>query len=134
MADADNKDLIRRAFEALASADSRPLVALLADDVAWTVKGRTRWSRTYHGKDTVLRELLGPLGARLAGRYRATAERILADGAFVVVQAHGQATTKAGVAYDNEYCFVYRMKDGRIEEVTEYLDTELVTAALAAES
>ena len=40
--------------------------------------------------------------------------------------------TKAGVPYNNEYCFVYRLEDGAIKEVTEYMDTELVTSALAS--
>jgi ketosteroid isomerase-like protein len=48
----------------------------------------------------------------------------------VVVQARGDAVTKAGAPYDNEYCFIYRVEDGSIREVTEYLDTELVTSAL----
>ena len=131
MPDTDNKRIIQRAFDELAAANSRPLVELLADDATWTVMGRTPWSGTYSGKERILRDLLGELRARLADRYRATAQRIIADGEYVVVQARGQATTKGGAPYDNEYCFVYRMADGRIKEVTEYLDTELVTRALA---
>jgi ketosteroid isomerase-like protein len=130
MSEPGNKQIIRAAFDALEGADSRPLVALLSDDATWTVMGRTPWSRTYTGKEAILRELLGPLRARLAERYRATARRILGDGDYVVVQARGQAITTAGQRYDNEYCFVYRMEAGRIREVTEYLDTELVTQAL----
>ena len=129
----DNRQLIQRAFEEMATGNSRLFVELLADDATWTVKGRTPWSRTYRGKASILTDLLGQLRARLADRYRATAERVLADGDYVVVQAIGQATTKAGTPYDNEYCFVYRMQDGLIKEVTEYLDTELVTRALSHE-
>jgi ketosteroid isomerase-like protein len=29
-----------------------------------------------------------------------------------------------------QYCFIYRLAGGRITEVTEYLDTELVTEVL----
>jgi len=54
------------------------------------------------------------------------------EDAFVVVEARGKATTTAGTPYDNEYCFIYRIEDGRIKEVTEYLDTELVTSALGS--
>lgn len=45
------------------------------------------------------------------------------------MQAHGKATTKAGKPYNNTYCQVYRITDGKVREVTEYLDTELVTSA-----
>jgi ketosteroid isomerase-like protein len=126
----DNRQIIARLFAELSTGNSRPLIEALSDDVTWTVMGRTPWSKTYRGKTAVLKELLGVLGARLADRYRAHADRILADGDFVVVQARGQSTTKQGRAYNNEYCFVYRMNGGRIEEVTEYLDTQMVVDAL----
>jgi hypothetical protein len=48
----------------------------------------------------------------------------------VVVEGRGQVTTKTGKPYDNSYCWIYRLADGKIKEITEYLDTELVTAAL----
>ena len=128
----DNKQLLQHAFEEMSAGNSRPFVALLADDVTWTVMGRTKWSGTYRGKSSVLNDLLGVLRSRLADRYRATAQRIIAEGPHVVVQARGQTTTKAGVPYNNEYCFVYRLEDGAIKEVTEYMDTELVTSALAS--
>ena len=128
----DNKQLIQHAFDEMAKGDSRPFVGLLADDVTWRVMGQMKWSGTYRGKAKVLNDLLGQLRARLADRYRATAERIIAEGPYVVVQARGQTTTKAAVPYNNEYCFVYRLEDGTIKEVTEYMDTELVTSALAS--
>lgn len=130
--DTSHREVIQRTFEALAAGDSRPLIDLLADDVTWKVMGRTPWSRTYRGKESVLNDLLRQLGARLSGRYKATADRIITEGEYVVVQATGNATTKAGVPYNNEYCFIYRFEDGSIREVTEYLDTELVTSALGA--
>jgi uncharacterized protein (TIGR02246 family) len=130
MDNTDNKALIQQMFDALANADSRPFVALMADDVTWTVMGQTRWSGTYRGKAAVLNDLLGVLRTRLADRYRATAQRVIAEGPYVVVQARGQSTTVAGTAYNNEYCFIYRLEDGKIKEVTEYLDTELLTSVL----
>ena len=36
----------------------------------------------------------------------------------------------SGGRYDNTYCFVFRFRDGRIAEITEYLDTDLVRTAL----
>jgi ketosteroid isomerase-like protein len=39
-------------------------------------------------------------------------------------------TTKSGKTYNNQYCYVIRFADGKMRELTEYFDTELVTAAL----
>ena len=127
----DHKQLVTTIFDDLSQGNSRTLIEHLADDVTWTVMGTTPWSKTYVGKASVLNDLLRPLGARLADRYRATAQRIFADGDSVVVQARGQATTKGGLPYNNEYCFIYRFENGAIREVVEYLDTHLVMTALA---
>ncbi len=126
-----NRRVLQDAFARLAEGDGRAFVGALADDVRWTIRGSTAWSRTYDGRDAVLAELLEPLFAGFAGpRYRATAERILADGDHVVVLARGAAATRAGARYDNEYCYVCRLEGGRIVELVEYLDTALVEAVL----
>lgn len=71
-----------------------------------------------------------PLGAQLANRTTVVARRMMADGDFVVVEANGRNTTRTGKDYSNTYCFVIRLADGLIREVTEYMDTALVERAL----
>ncbi|MGC1965602.1 MAG: nuclear transport factor 2 family protein, partial [Candidatus Acidiferrales bacterium] len=110
--------------------NSEPFVASMADDFRWTVTGTTKWSRTYEGKRSVLVELFGPLRARITDRIRTTAHRLIAEGDYVVVEARGSNVTKSGAPYNNNYCFVFRLADNQLKEVTEYLDTELVTTAL----
>jgi uncharacterized protein len=131
MAAAENKQLMQYIYSALAKGDSKPFVEALAEDVRWTMMGTTKWSRTYHGKQAVLADLLAPLRAQFAGRYTASASRFIAEGDLVVAEVRGQVTTKAGRPYNNAYCFIFRIADGKVKEMTEYLDTELVSAALA---
>ena len=80
----------------------------------------------------MLTELFGPLRERIEGRVHTHAQRFIADGEYVAVEARGANTTKAGKSYNNTYCFVFRVAGGKLREVTEYLDTELVTAVLDA--
>lgn len=126
----ENKQLMQQIVEELSKGKSELLVASMADDFRWTVTGTTKWSRTYEGKHSVLVELFGSLRARINGRIRTMAHRFIAEGDFVVVEARGSNTTKSGVPYNNNYCFVFRLSDNQLKEVTEYLDTELVTGAL----
>jgi uncharacterized protein len=126
----ENKQLIQQIFEELSKGNSEPLVASMADDFRWTVTGTTKWSRTYEGKQSVLVELFGPLRARINGRMRTTAHRLIAEDDFVVVEARGSNTTKSGVPYNNNYCFVFRLSDNQLKEVIEYFDTELVADVL----
>ena len=70
-----------------------------------------------------------PLAAELDGPLRHIADTLIADQDCVCVQARGLGRAKNGRRYDNDYCYVFRLADGRITHVYEYLDTELVTFA-----
>jgi uncharacterized protein len=131
MAAAENKQLIQNVYSELAKGNSKPFVEAMADDVRWIMMGSTKWSRTYRGKQAVLAELLAPLRAQFAGQYTASASRLIAEGDLVVAEVRGQVTTKTGKPYNNAYCFIFRIVEGKVKEMTEYLDTELVSAALA---
>jgi uncharacterized protein len=57
--------------------------------------------------------------------------RVVADGDIAVVQQHLTATAKAtGNAYDNQYCWVYEVRDGRIAVMEEYADTVVAGRAM----
>ena len=131
MSAADNKRNMQEIFAEMAKGNGKPFVDAMADDFTWKLLGTTKWSRSYRGKQAVRRELLAPLFAQFADRYINTAHRILADGDCVVVQCEGRVMTKAGKPYNNSYCYVIRMADGKMRELTEYMDTALVEAVLA---
>jgi ketosteroid isomerase-like protein len=132
MGTAENKQLLQDIFAATAQGNSRPLVDAMADDFSWIIAGNGRWSRSYEGKQAVLSDLFPVLRERIEGRIRMIPQRILADGDHVVVEARGDNVTKTGQHYDNSYCFIFRVANGKLVEVTEYMDTELVTSTLGA--
>jgi uncharacterized protein len=128
----ENKQLMQQIFAELAKGNGKPFVDLMADDFRWTITGTTPWSKTYDGKQAVLKDLMQPLFAQFTGRYTNTAERFIAEDDYVVIECRGRVTTKAGKPYNNTYCYVCRLDGGKMRELTEYLDTELVATALAA--
>ena len=130
MTAAQNKAIVAAIYQAMAEGDGRPFVDAMAEDFTWIIEGTNSWSRSWRGRDNVRRELLRPLFDQFATPYRARAERIIAEDDTVVVLAKGEVTTKAGKPYNNSYCFVIRLADGKMIELREYLDTELVAAAL----
>jgi len=130
MSAAENKRLMQNIFAELAQGNSRPLVESMADSFRWTVTGSPKWSRTYEGKQAVLTELFATLRSRMAERIKTRAERFIAEDDLVAIEARGDNTTKTGKPYNNRYCFVFRLSDGKLQEVTEYMDTLLVVAAL----
>ena len=130
MSAAENKRLLQDIFTELANGNSLPFVDSLSDEVRWTIIGTTKWSRTFDGKPAVLAELLAPLRAQIADRVRVTADRFIAEADLVVVEGRGHNTTKTGKPYNNTYCWIYRLANGKIQELTEYMDTQLAATAL----
>jgi len=126
----ENKALVQSIMEARARRDPEPFRAAMAEDFVWRIMGSSAWSGTYSGKAEVLERVTRPLFAQFTAPTRITATRILADEDYVVVQCEGDATTLSGVQYANSYCFVIRVADGKLRELTEYMDTALVDRVL----
>lgn len=125
-----NKEIITAIFAETAKGNGRPYIDALADDAVWVARGHNSWSGVYRGKDVILADIFGRLREKLDGRNTCLPTRVHADGDFVIVEARGENQLKDGNRYDNEYCFVIRMREGKMVEVTEYLDTELVAQRL----
>ena len=97
------------------------------DICRWGILGaaeiaRKNWLAIFNAENCTL--------TAVASRDPQRGRRFIADGDYVAVEAQGQNTTKGGVAYNNKYCFVFRVANGKLLEVTEYMDTQLVTMAL----
>lgn len=127
----ENKELVSRFYDAGNRGDMDGFMALMADDITWTNIGSTKFSGTYSGKEALVENLLGPVFGQLKAGITATVDNMVAEGSFVVVQLRGEAETKDGQSYNNTYCHVFNISAGKISEVTEYFDTELVTKVLA---
>lgn len=124
----DNKAVIAAFFDAGNRGDMIRCLALLDEDVRWTNIGSTKYSGTYSGKQALIKDLLTPVFSRLKAGIRSTVESIVAENDYVVAQSRGHAETTEGRPYNNTYCHVFRISNGKIREVTEYMDTELVSA------
>jgi uncharacterized protein len=131
MATFDHKQRLRAAYADLSRGNPQTLLDLLAPDVVYTVIGTTRLSKTFRGRDEFRQRLAVPLIASLATPLVLDIHGLIADGDHVAIQAAGRATLQSGAPYNNTYCFVFRFVGERIAEVTEYLDTALVTRAFA---
>jgi hypothetical protein len=126
----NNREIIATVFAETAKGNARAFVDAMAEDARYVVKGSNSWSRTYEGKAEFLEELVRPLLQRLDGGVTTHAKRILVADDLAVVEARGKNRNRSGEPYENEYCFVIRLANGKMIEIVEYADTELVTRAL----
>ncbi|MBI5940573.1 MAG: nuclear transport factor 2 family protein [Caulobacterales bacterium] len=125
-----SRALVTAAMDALAKGDSRPFYEAWADDIAWRPMTVGVWGKVHHGRKAARDALFVPLREQYATTYTNAPERIFADGDFVFVECQGAVTLKSGKPYNNTYCFVIQMKDGKMVEVREYLDSALSEAVL----
>jgi ketosteroid isomerase-like protein len=130
MSAAANKQLMQEIFARVGVGDGALFVEHLADDVVLRVSGQYSWSRTFKGKESVLRDLFGVVRERTTGVRKTIPLRFIADGDLVVVEGRGEMTAKTGVPYNNEYCLIYRLREGKIVEITEYNDSALCERVL----
>lgn len=129
----DHKRLVGDVMEAMAQGRIRPLFDAMAEDVTWRWMGVSQWSRTFEGKQTVAAKLFGGATETLSPSSSVEVHCIHADGDFVVVEHSGRNEMPDGRRYDNNYCWVFRFQDDVIQEVREYMDTQLVTETFGAE-
>ena len=125
---AENKQVVTDSYAAGAHGDMETCFALLADDVKWTNIGDTKFSGVFSGKQALVEKLLDPLFSQLKAGISSEIERLTAEGDVVIAQSVGTAETHDGTPYNNTYCQVMRIRDGKIAEVKEYFDTALVKA------
>jgi ketosteroid isomerase-like protein len=126
----NNKQTLQAVFAELARGNGRPFIDAMADDFCWDIVGTGSWARRFEGKQVVREQLFKPLFEQFATPYTNRALRFIAEDEHVVVECRGQVQTVRGQAYNNTYCYVCRFENGRLRELTEYMDTALTEAVL----
>jgi ketosteroid isomerase-like protein len=94
--------------------NAEELKALLADDIAWHVPGRSRIAGHYRGHDDVLAYFTTRRDLASA-TFRVTPRGMLVDDERVV-QFAGGSVERGGRTWEWETVGVYRIADGRIAE------------------
>jgi uncharacterized protein len=123
----DNKQRMQEIFTAMSNGTLEPLFDAMAEDMTWSWMGTDQWSHTFKGKATVINELFGAVKETLTPSFQVVVHRFVAEGEYVVVEHSGRNTTPDGKRYDNNYCWVCRFAAGKLRELHEYMDTQLVT-------
>jgi len=113
-----NARLIREFHDAqnrfYAGGDQEHVRAMLAEDVAWHVPGRSALAGDYRGREEVLRYFVARRDLAHA-TFRIVVRGVLADGEHAVIFAGGQVR-RDGETAAWETVGVFRIADGKIAE------------------
>jgi uncharacterized protein len=125
-----NKKLVQQIYADSSSRSGTTFVDNLADDACWIVTGQYSWSHEFSGREAILEGLMGHFRSFFAVRPRTVAHNFVAEGDYVIVESRGDNVTKTGLRYDNQYCMVWRIENGKIKQIKEYCDSTLVERVL----
>lgn len=130
MSAADNKKLVQQIYTDSANRSGTTFADNLAEDAVWIVTGHYSWSHEFKGKDAIQNGLMGHFRSLFPERPKTMADNFIAEGDTVVVESHGDNLTKAGLLYNQRYCMVWRIENGKIKQIKEYCDSALVERVL----
>jgi len=120
--EAQNIALTQAAFDRWRDGKGSPY-DLLAEDVQWTIVGRSAASKLYPSREAFMAEVIRPFNARMRTPLRPTVHQMMADGDRVAIFFDAQGTAKDGVEYKNTYAWLWRMREGKIVEAHAYFDS-----------
>lgn len=121
MSTEDNKKVVLGLFENLSAGNAAAVLDALADSATWWVAGNFPLSGTK--TKAQFAELIGGLGSKIDGALTVTPTGVTAEGDRVALEAESHAKMKNGKTYQNKYHFLIIVRDGKIQQVKEYLDT-----------
>jgi ketosteroid isomerase-like protein len=129
------KQTVQRYLDALMAGDIDVVRACFAEDATWSMHGDLPIAGPWKGRDAIVDDFLQQLGATLfePGSQRFEFPLLVAEGDTVVLEWRVHARSRVGADYENEYCGVFVVEEGRISEVREYMDTRSAARVLFPE-
>ena len=113
-------------FDAVCAGDAERLRAIFADDVKWRVpQGAIEpYAGVHEGAERIIGMMLGATdGAFVAGSQVFEVRSTLIEGDLVCKETRMTAEAPDGRHYENDYTFFFVIRDGRIAEIREHVDT-----------
>jgi len=122
------KDFVLRAWKTFGTGDPTRIEALFTADAEWRAPAGNAAARILGGHHLVGRErivafLTEEFPTVFGTEVSSDVEAVVAEGDTVVLQTRLRSLLPNGRRYDNAYCFLVTLRDGRIHRIREHLDT-----------
>jgi ketosteroid isomerase-like protein len=127
-----NLEVIRATYEGPSEENGKHLLAALAPDATWTEAAGFPYAGTYTGPEEIFAKVFRRLATEWVG-YQAVVHTYLADGEHVAAFGVYSGTyAKTGKFMRATFAHLYRLKDGKIVSMEQYVDSATVQQALTA--
>jgi ketosteroid isomerase-like protein len=126
------KAVVRRYLDALLAGDLDAIRDSFNEDAGWTIHGDVPFAGPWVGRDRIVDDFLVGIGGTLfqAGSQSFDFPTLIGEGETVALEWRVRAKTAGGDDYDNRYCGIFVVRDGRIQEVREYFDSAYAARVL----
>ena len=122
------KEFIQSFFEAMSEGDTDAIVNAYHPEVRVETMGNTLISGS-RGLDEI-KSFAPAVLESFPNKLKFTIKNITAEDNRVAVEAESTGEHVSGQHYNNQYHFLFELKDEKIYRLKEYMDTELVTDIL----
>ena len=126
-----SREVVQRAIDALNRGDSEGFLNSFSADFDFWMPGTTPLS----GRTKGIQEfatLVAKVASYLDVMITIKVTNFIACGEWVITEAVGHGVTKKGKDYNNTYCHLWQVRDGKIVKFVEYNDTDLIVRVLCA--
>ena len=119
-----NKDVVQDFLATFSTGELPAILDQLQEGATWWVSGSIPGMSGVHTKEQLGVLLSGVKDVYKAGALRITPSRMVSEGDMVAVEAESYAELKNGKIYNNFYHFLFMVRDGKVAEIKEYMDTQ----------
>lgn len=119
----ENKRLVQKFCGYFAHSDIASVLDMMTDDATWWINGKPHLFPNSGLKTKAEMAQLWPgLYSALEGGLEMNVIAMIAEGDLVAAEIRSHGVAKSGKVYENEYHFLFRLRDGKVAEVKEYGD------------
>lgn len=109
-----NKNIVKKIIEMFTGNNHGSYLDYLAEDIKWNIVGMP----IIYGKCDFIKAVNS---LELENFYSSIIKNIISDREFVVVESVGHANVKTNSSFAPAYCDIYRIREGKICELTTYI-------------
>jgi uncharacterized protein len=129
-----SKEVVQHYLDVLLAGDIEGIRNCFAEDAIWTMHADLPMAGPWKGRDAIVDDFLVHFGGTLyqQGSQQFEFPTLIGEGETVSLEWRVRALTAKGEDYDNSYCGIFIVRDGKIQEVREYFDTAYTERTLFA--
>ena len=121
----DSKRAVMKFFDGINAGDMEAAAGAFAEDATFWVPGSFPFSGTLRGRAEILeKNLLPSLKLSVPGTLKVEVTSLIAEGELVAAEWVTRRKTTRGRDYVNHFLGLFQIRNGKIQSLREYLDTQ----------